>query len=165
MKTCILIQTCDKYENLWEGLYLSYNFNWCWDLDFPIYVLTEEKDFILDERFQTLKFGFLGEPPYNFSTRLISALEHLKSLGYDSIFYTQDDFWPFFKVDSNIFKESYNFFKQDEVECLHLNEYLPWYSYNLSRTGTMIAGKELRRYEPYSMYYDNHQSSFWKIYS
>ena len=45
MKTCVLIQTCDKYENLWEGLQLSYNFNWCWDMEFPIYILTEEKDF------------------------------------------------------------------------------------------------------------------------
>ena len=56
MKTCVLIQTCDKYENLWEGLQLSYNFNWCWDMEFPIYILTEEKDFTLDNRFQTLKF-------------------------------------------------------------------------------------------------------------
>ena len=47
MKTCVLIQTCDKYENLWEGLQLSYNFNWCWDMEFPIYILTEEKDFTL----------------------------------------------------------------------------------------------------------------------
>ena len=66
MKTCVLIQTCDKYENLWEGLQLSYNFNWCWDMEFPIYILTEEKDFTLDERFQTLKFGYLGNPPHNF---------------------------------------------------------------------------------------------------
>ena len=163
MKTCVLIQTCDKYENLWEGLHLAYHFNWCWDLEFPIYVLTEEKDFILDERFQTLKFGYLGNPPYNFSTRLIAALEHLKSLGYDSIFYTQDDFWPLFKVDSNIFRKTYDLFNSDEIECIHINEYLPWYSYNLGRTGDSIIGKEIRKFRPGSMYYYNHQSAFWKI--
>jgi hypothetical protein len=163
MKTCVLIQTCDKYENLWEGLHLSYHFNWCWDLEFPIYVLTEEKDFITDERFQTLKFGYLGDPPYNFSTRLIAALEHLKSLGYDSIFYTQDDFWPLFKVDSNIFRKTYDLFNSDGIECIHINEYLPWYSYNLGRTGDSISGKEIRKFNPGSMYYYNHQSAFWKI--
>ncbi len=163
MKTCVLIQTCDKYENLWEGLQLSYNFNWCWDMEFPIYILTEEKDFTLDNRFQTLKFGYLGNPPHNFSNRLITALEHLKSLGYDSIFYTQDDFWPLFKVDSNIFKNTYNFFKSDNVECVHINEYLSWYRYNLSKTGMFISDKEIRKFEPYSMYYYNHQSAFWKI--
>ena len=171
MKTCVLIQTCDKYENLWEGLYLSYHFNWCWDLEFPIYVLTEEKKFISDERFQTLNFGHLGDPPYNFSTRLIAALEHLKDLGYDSIFYTQDDFWPLFKVDSSIFQETHNLFKSEGMECIHVNEYLPSYfnmrsedrTYSISKTGNYIRGKEIHKFNPGSMYYYNHQSAFWKI--
>ena len=55
MKTCILIQTCDKYTHLWEGLQLSYHFNWCWDLELPIYVLTEEKIFSNDKNIEKLE--------------------------------------------------------------------------------------------------------------
>jgi hypothetical protein len=116
MKTCILIQTCDKYTHLWEGLQLSYHFNWCWDLELPIYVLTEEKEFSNDERFKTLSFGYCGNPPYNFSTRLINALEHLKSIGYDSILYTQDDFWPLKDVSYKIMSQSLNFLHNNNVD-------------------------------------------------
>jgi len=164
MKTCILIQTCDKYTHLWEGLQLSYHFNWCWELNLPIYVLTEEKNFSDDERFKTLSFGYCGEPPYNFSTRLIKSLEYLKSVGYDSIFYTQDDFWPLKDVSYDIMRQSLDFLENhDYVDCVHVNEYLPWYQYTLSKTGHYIGGKQLRKYEVPSMYYYNHQSAFWKI--
>ena len=163
MKTCILIQTCDKYTHLWEGLQLSYHFNWCWDLGLPIYVLTEEKNFSNDERFQTLSFGYCGNPPYNFSNRLIKSLEYLKSIGYDSILYTQDDFWPLKDVSYKIMSESLNFLNKNNVDCIHVNEYLPWYQYTLSKTDHYIEGKQLRKYEVPSMYYYNHQAAFWKI--
>lgn len=163
MKTCILIQTCDKYTHLWEGLQLSYHFNWCWELGLPIYVLTEEKHFSNDERFTTLSFGYCGEPPFNFSTRLIKGLEFLKEKGYDSIFYTQDDFWPLKDVDVDIMKQSLEFLNNDDVDCIHVNEYLPWYQYTLSKTEHYIKDKQIRKYEVPSMYYYNHQSSFWKI--
>lgn len=163
MKTCILIQTCDKYTHLWEGLQLSYHFNWCWDLSLPIYVLTEEKIFSNDERFKTLSFGYCGEPPFNFSTRLINALEFLKENGYDSVLYSQDDFWPLKDVDVDIMKQSLNFLSTDGVDCIHVNEYLPWYQYTLSKTEHYIRGKQIRKYEVPSMYYYNHQAAFWKI--
>ena len=163
MKTCVLIQSCDKYTHLWEGLQLSYHFNWCWDLGLPIYVLTEEKNFSNDERFQTLSFGYCGNPPYNFSNRLIKSLEYLKSIGYDSILYTQDDFWPLKDVSYKIMSESLNFLNNNNVDCIHVNEYLPWYQYTLSKTDHYIEGKQLRKYEVPSMYYYNHQAAFWKI--
>lgn len=165
MKTCILIQTCDKYDHLWEGLKLSYQLNWCWDIDMPIYVLTENKVFPYD-KFATLNFGFFGQeenPAKNFSTRMVVALNHLKDLGFDSILYTQDDFWPLFRVDKSIFEESLNFLNIDNVDCIHINEYLPWYNYILSNTNHHINGIRVKKFEVPSPFYYNHQSAFWKI--
>jgi hypothetical protein len=165
MKTCVLIQTCDKYDHLWEGLKLSYHLNWCWDINLPIYILTEDKVFPYD-KFNTLNFGFFGHegnPIKNFSTRMISALEHLKSLGFDSILYTQDDFWPLFKVEKKVFDETLRFLENDIVDCIHINEYLPWYNYNLSKTNHYINDIRVNKFEFPSSFYYNHQSAFWKI--
>lgn len=161
MKTAVLIQTCDNYTHLWEGLQLSYHFNWCWDLDFPIYVLTEDKNFNEDKRFITLNFGYCGVK--EFSTRLIKSLEYLKNEGFDSVFYTQDDFWPLIKVDKEIIIKSQEFLSNDSVDCIHINEYLPWYTYNLIDTDISICNIKVKKYEVPSMYHYNHQSSLWKI--
>jgi hypothetical protein len=94
---------------------------------------------------------------------LIKSLEYLKSIGYDSILYTQDDFWPLKDVSYKIMSESLNFLNNNNVDCIHVNEYLPWYQYTLSKTDHYIEGKQLRKYEVPSMYYYNHQAAFWKI--
>ena len=165
MKTCILIQTCDKYEHLWEGLKLSYQLNWCWDLDLPIYILTEDKIFPYD-KFVTLNFGFFSQqnnPVKNFSTRMVRALNHLDSLGYENVLYTQDDFWPLFKVDKKIFEASLKFLNSSDADCIHINEYLPWYNYHLSKTNHYIDNIMIKKFEVPSPFYYNHQSAFWKI--
>jgi len=161
--TCILVQTCDKYSHLWEGFQLAYHFNWCWDLGLPFYVLTEDKKFSDDIRFNTLSFGMCGERPKNFSTRLVNALNELKKDGYKRILYLQDDFWPLFPVDSKIFKSSLALLNNNDVKCVHVNEYLPWYEYTLSNTNITISGLKLKKFEVPSRFYYNHQAAFWDI--
>jgi|694.fasta_scaffold42219_5 hypothetical protein len=165
-RACILIQTCDKYEHLWEGLQLAYHHNWCWNIGLPIYVLTENKFFTEDVRFKTLNFGFFGkedQPQRNFSTRMIAALHHLKSIGFKDVMYTQDDFWPLFPVNQRIFEGCLSFLQNEAVDCVHVNEFLPWYNYILSRTEYSIEGIKLRKFEVPSPFHYSHQSAFWKI--
>jgi hypothetical protein len=162
LKLCILIQTCDSYEFLWEGLDLSWKHCWDWkELDFPIFALTEEKDFV-SEKIQTLKFGMQGSPPKNFSTRLISALRYLSD-DYDYVLYSQDDFWPMFPVRSRTFQEAIQFMASREVSCLHMNEYNRWYNYRLNLTSSRIDGMPVYEFETGSPFYYNHQAAIWKI--
>jgi hypothetical protein len=161
--TCILVQTCDKYNHLWEGFQLAYHFNWCWDLGLPFYVLTEEQNFSDDIRFNTLSFGMCGERPKNFSTRMIMGLNELKKIGYDNVLYIQDDFWPLFPVNAEIFKSSLSLLNNPKVDCVHINEYLPWYEYTQSDTNISVSGIKVKKFEVPSRFYYNHQSAFWNI--
>lgn len=162
LKICVLIHTCDSYEFLWEGLDLSWKFCWDWKrLNFPVYVLTEEKDFP-SEKMKTLKLGKLGEPPSNFSTRMIEALKVLKT-EYDYVFYSQDDFWPMFPVKSETFVEAMKFVERERISCLHLNEYNHWYNYKLRKTEHMIEQESVWEFEEGSPFYYNHQAAIWKI--
>jgi hypothetical protein len=163
MKICFLIQTCDKYEFLWEGLELAWDLNWEWKNWNPeVYVLTEEKDFP-SSRFKTLKFGKLEGGPKNFSSRLTRALVHLKEMQYDTVFYLQDDFWPMMKMNTEIFSEALKFFERSNASCLHVNEYCPWYEYTLEKVDEEILGEDLWKFRMGSRFYYNHQASFWKI--
>ena len=159
MKTCILIQTCDKYEFLWEGLNLAWEENWDWEnLSLDAFVLTEDKHFIEHSRFKTIYGGSSGQGASNFSTRLIAALKLLKDMGYDSIFYSQDDFWPLFPVNTRIFKRAFDLFEA-RMDCLHINEYCPWYEYTLIET----LVKDLWKFQKGSRFYFNHQAAIWNI--
>jgi hypothetical protein len=94
---------------------------------------------------------------------MVTALRHLKDLGFDSILYTQDDFWPLFPPNKKIFEECLEFLKIESVDCIHINEYLPWYNYHLSKTNYYINGIRVKKFEVPSPFYYNHQAAFWKI--
>ena len=159
MKRCILIQTCDKYEFLWEGLNLAWEENWDWkNLSLDTFILTEEKDFSENSRFKTIKGGYAELGAANFSTRLIDALKNLKSMGYDTILYTQDDFWPLFPVNTKIFQQAFDLFEA-RMDCLHINEYCPWYEYKLVKTINL----NLWKFQTGSRFYYNHQAAIWNI--
>lgn len=160
-RTCVLIQTCDNYEFLWEGLSLAWKHNWDWkNLNVPVFLLTEEKNANLP--FRTLKYGMQGVPPQNFSTRMMSALKDLQS-EFDHVLYSQDDFWPMFPVRSDLFIEGLSFLKRENASCLHLNEYCHWYNYRVEKTAHRICDYPVYRFLVGSPFYYNHQAAFWKI--
>jgi hypothetical protein len=94
---------------------------------------------------------------------MIAALHHLKSIGFKDVMYTQDDFWPLFPVNQRIFEGCLSFLQNEAVDCVHVNEFLPWYNYILSRTEYSIEGIKLRKFEVPSPFHYSHQSAFWKI--
>lgn len=159
--TCILIQTCDKYEFLWEGLELSWKLNWNWKrFPFKLFVLTEEKLF---PAFSTMKGRIPELGAKNFSTRLSSALKTLQQMGYKKVLYMQDDFWPNATPDSVYIEEILNFLEKDDVDCVHMNAYRSWYNYALADTQYAIYNKNLKKFEANSRFHYNHQACWWKI--
>ena len=163
MKTCILIQTCDKYEFLWEGLELAWKLNWDWkQLKYPVFLLTEKKE-CNSKIFNTIKSEEVYNDPSNFSTRMIAGLCTLKRQGYDTVLYAQDDFWPLFPVKTKVFREAIEWFEWVSPSCLHINEYCSWYEYTMKKTNITVGEELLWKLEVGSRFYYNHQAALWKI--
>ena len=163
MKTAILIQSCDKYEFLWEGLHLSWKLNWNWNkFNFPMYFMTEEKDFL-----------YLYHPMYNiksknvginhFSTRKIEALEYLKKIGYDTVIYSQDDFWIEAIPDSEHLREIFKYLEFENIDCIHMNDYKENYNYILEDCELKIQNVPIKKFANNSPFLYNHQFALWKI--
>lgn len=167
MKIAILIQSNDLYDHLWEGLFLSWKLNWNWNkFDFPVYLITETKDFIVnykDNNFNTIKVGDDIKDIHNYSTKLIRALNYLKQLNFTHILYSQDDSWPLCAVDSLIINDVIDFIKRKEIKCFYLHEHFREFPFTLKDTGIYIQNKRIRRFANFSRFFYNHGNSFWDI--
>jgi hypothetical protein len=166
-KTCILLQTNDDYEFLWEGLYLSWKLNWMWDVyNFPVYVITETKDFKkchFSCDFQTIKVGPDITGPQNYSTKLIRGLEYLKSKGFENIIYGQDDSWPFTSPDSVLLSKVFNSFKNENLDAFYFHEHRSHFPFTVKDTGIFFHGKRVKEFFGESRFYYNHGCGIWKI--
>lgn len=167
-KNCILIQTNDSYEFLWEGLYLSWKLNWIWsEFDFPVFVITESKEFNLfkDERWRTIKCGNELTGAKNYSTKLILALEELQKLGYEKVLYSQDDTWPITSPDSSIVFGALRMFESENLDAFYIHEHRSHFPFTLQNTDKFICGRRVRKFYGMSRFYYNHGCAFWKIQS
>ena len=159
--TCILIQTCDKYKFLWEGLELSWKLNWNWkEFPFRVFVLTEEEIF---PAFSTLKGKHKDSGAKNFSSRLVYALFTLKTMGYSKLLYMQDDFWPSCTPDSSTVHEILKLLEREDIGCVHMNAYRTWYDYKFENTEIEVGSRKLKKFTQGSRFYYNHQACWWKI--
>lgn len=167
MKIAILIQSNDKYDHLWEGLFLSWKLNWNWnEFDFPVYVITETKDFDIkykNNNFHTIKVGEDIKDINNYSTKLIRALDYLKKLDFTHILYSQDDSWPLCTVDSLIINDVINFIKRKQIKCFYLHEHFKEFPFTLKYTNIYIQNKRVRRFARFSRFFYNHGNAFWDI--
>jgi hypothetical protein len=166
-KTCILLQTNDDYEFLWEGLYLSWKLNWIWDIyNFPVYVITETKDFRRCHPscdFQTINVGedILG--PENYSTKLIRGLLHLKEKGFDNIIYCQDDSWPYTSPDSRLLDKIFELFESENLDAFYFHEHRSHFPFTVNDIGISLHGKRVKEFYGISRFYYNHGCGLWKI--
>ena len=136
-KVSVLVQTCDSYSHFWEGWYVMFNRFWAWDLDWQIYFCNEEVDFpYKDDRIKQIKTGkskkYWGTekrdwlPTYGgpkqidegWSNRLIHML---KSVDTKYILYLQEDQWPKFKVDKEVFADLAKFCYAYDVGAMKLH--------------------------------------------
>lgn len=163
---CILIQTNDSYEFLWEGLYLSWKLNWMWsEFDFTVFVITESKkiNFHQDERWVTINCGKDLEGAKNYSTKLIFALQKLRELGYEKVLYSQDDTWPTTSPDSSIIHGALKMFDEENLDVFYIHEHRNHFPFTLQNTNKFISGRRVREFYGMSRFYYNHGCAFWKI--
>ena len=61
-------------------------------------------------------------------------------------------------INTRIFKRAFDLFEA-RMDCLHINEYCPWYEYTLIET----LVKDLWKFQKGSRFYFNHQAAIWNI--
>lgn len=164
---CILIQTNDEYEWMWEGIFLSWKLNWNWD-QYPIdlYVLTETKDFNKchpESNFNIINVGESLRGSSHYSTKMIIALNKLKELGYKKVFYIQDDSIPYTSIDNEILNEILGIFDVQNLDCFYIHEHRRHFPFTLKETGFKVGKYRIRQFVEGSRFYYNHGSGIWNI--
>lgn len=153
----VIIQSCDKYQNFWEGCYLSWEKNWNWDLKWPVIFCNEEIDLPFnDPRIQQIKSP-KSEDSKGFSDRLIDILDKVKT---KYVLYIQDDMWLTSKVNYETFKQALYQMRYNDWNCLRIHEKI-WLNYNLQKTGHFINGQRVLKVDSTSEWLLTHNGAIW----
>lgn len=153
----VIIQTCDEYEFLWHGWYLSFKNNWDWSLGWPIYFCTETKSTpFKDKRITTVNTA-KSENPSGFSNRLSKALSGITT---KYVLYIQDDMWLKSKVDGDELKNCLYLLKHFGWNSIKVHEKI-WFNYDLRKTNHFVGGKRLLKYDRESEYLLTHNAAIW----
>ena len=179
-KVSVLVQTCDNYSHFWEGWYVMFNRFWDFDLDWQIYFCNEERDFpYQDDRIKQLKtgkskqywgieerewikdwYGKSKQIDEGWSDRLIYMLENVDT---DYIFYMQEDQWPKFKIDRELFSDLASFCYSYDVDALKLHRVIRLDHVVPKReTDIYIRNKRLIQWGPENDWLVSHQPTLWK---
>ena len=150
--TAIIIQTCDKYEFLWEGWY--YYFSKYWDFNIPCWVFfcSEKKG----PKFPATPDWRIGEfltGHGQWGERLHRILDFLPK-NINTIFYMQEDFWLHRTLPRHIFESRLQTFREwdmDAYRCCANSKHFKF-----------VGKHPPRHYAPDSPYLITHQASFWK---
>lgn len=151
---CIVIQTCDKYQCAWEGLFWSMNKYWDFTIPWTIYFCNEELDVSLpNQKYKQIKTG------------RISHCEMMKSIMQkiecDYIFYMLEDFWPIKHMSKEMFMGLFNIFKENNWDSLKVTPHQPNH-YELEGTSFSFNNQKILKYSKNSKWKFNQQASFWK---
>jgi|GEM_PF-6983350 len=145
--TAIIIQTCDKYEFLWQGF--MYYFNKYWDKSIPstVYFCTEEQG-----AYRGISHVITtGVAPWG--ERLHRILDALPE-DIDTVFYMQEDFWLHRTLPKHVFESRLKAFREwnmDAYRCCANSKHFKF-----------VGKHPPRHYAPDSPYLITHQASFWK---
>lgn len=148
MNCPVVIQTCDKYERYWDGLFRYMKKNWDFEIDSPIYFCNEESKIELPRGFKHMPTG-----KGSFVENLLFILENLHQ---DQIFYMLEDFWPTSPMTSAIFGRLHKIFEREDLDALQVSSYLPYYSLGATDTPNLF------RFARDSEWIFNFQARFWK---
>lgn len=153
----VIVQTCDEYEFLWQGWYLSFKNNWDWSLGWPIYFCTEsKKPSFHDSRIKTVNTQ-KSKDSTGFSNRLTDILLKVKT---KYVLYIQDDMWLRNKVDGNALKECLYLMKHFGWNSIKTHEKI-WFNYKLEKTNYFVGEKRLLKYNRESEYLMTHNAAIW----
>lgn len=151
MNCSIVIQTCDRYEPFWSGLFHFMNKHWDFSINCPIYFCNEEKDLSLEKRYLQIKTG-----KGTFVQNLQSILEQVPT---DNVFYMLEDFWPQSSIKKDLFQSLYDVFIEQNLDALQISSYTPYYEVEVNQT--QVEGQKLLRFKESSPWIYNFQARFW----
>lgn len=147
----IVIQTCDKYEFLWEGWLYYFQKYWDFNILSRIFFCTEEKIFPRDLDHPEIVRLIVNQGQWG--ERLLWILDALPN-EIDTIFYMQEDFWLHRTLPAHVFQSRYETFKKWDMNA---------YRCCANSKHFKFVGKyPPRLYAPDSPYLITHQASFWK---
>lgn len=153
----VVIQTCDKYDFLWKGWFLTFMNNWAWELGWPVYFCTEQKKL----PYHNSKIKSIQSPASinadGFSTRAIDILNKIKT---KYVLYMQDDMWLDTKVNKQTMLEAFYNIKHFDWNCLKIHGRF-WFNYSLSKTNIFADGIRILKQNSESEYLLSHNASIW----
>jgi len=153
----VIIQTCDKYRNFWNGWYLAWKNNWNWDLKWPVVFCNEEMDLPFnDPRIGQIKSP-VSKDKNGFSNRLSDILEKVKT---KYVLYIQDDMWLTNSVNFSTFKEALYKVRYNDWNCLRLHEKI-WLNYTLEKTRHFVNEKRVLKMKSTSEWLLTHNAAIW----
>jgi hypothetical protein len=152
---CVIIQSCDKYQELWPNLFWAMNKYWDFSIPWTIYFCTETKDIVFpNEKYKQIKTGNM-----NHAKMFSKILSELKEYKY--VFYMLEDFWPTDKMDKETFLELFKIFKDNDLDSLRVSSHMPEY-YKLEKTNIFFKDKMIFKYSKDSEWKFSQQAGFWK---
>lgn len=153
----VIIQTCDKYEFLWKGWYLSFKNNWDWSLGWPVFFCTEEKKTSFNDKRITNLNTEKSKDSSGFSNRLIEILSKINT---KYVLYIQDDMWLKSKVNGEELRYCLYMMKHFNWNSIKIHEKI-WFNYSLEKTNFFINKKRLLKYKKDSEYLVTHNAAIW----
>ena len=165
----LLIQTCDKYEWFWSGMFCTLDLYW--DFKYPVFFASEEKDphnitYHFNENYKpnpNIKSiqHKKSENAEGFSTRMIDALNKIDS---KYVLYIQEDMWLRRGINSTTIEKILSFMKENDVDSVKLHSKLfYWEKCYLEPTDVIIDDvRLLKMSEREDNYFLSHGATIWK---
>jgi len=148
MRCPVIIQTCDKYESFWDGLFRFMEKNWDDSIEAEIYFCNEETKVSLPRGFRHLPTGR--------GTFVENLRTILDKVGEEHVFYMLEDFWPTSPMGAKLFRGLHKLFVESDSDAVQVSSYLPYYSL------TTTDHKLLFKFKRDSEWLFNFQARFWK---
>jgi len=131
-----------------------------------VFVITETKEFSSCHpacNWITLKVGEDVKSASHYSTKLVRGLNQLEEMGYEFVFYGQDDSWPECAPDSSILRSGWNLFLAENLDGLYVHQHSRHFPFSLGPTKYVLAGKRVRQFMVGSRFAYNHGNGWWRI--
>jgi hypothetical protein len=148
MKCPVIIQTCDKYERFWGGMFKFMSKHWDQSIDSEIFFCNEELPVSLPQGFKHLP---TGKGTFVENLKVI-----LDKVGEEQVFYMLEDFWPTAPMSNTMFSGLHKFFVESDADAVQVSSYLPYYSLDTTEQRNMF------KFRNDSEWIFNFQARFWK---
>lgn len=148
----IIIQTCDKYEKFWNGLFHFFEKQWDFKIECPIYFCNEIKETQIPCWAKQIKTG-----KGTFVENLKNALENVPE---NNVFFLLEDDWPIAPMNKNLFHDFYSHFINEKLDSFQVGPYTPYYK--LKKTEKSILNQHIWKIKNDSDWLFNFQARFWK---